>query len=54
MMRKMQVPAYCPVLEGVQEVEKSGVVVEVKKVVCMDIDMDEEFEEEEDMSMMSI
>ena len=28
-------PAYCPVLEGVQEVANSGVVVEVKKVISM-------------------
>ena len=55
-MRKMQVPAYCPVFEGVQEVEKSGVAVEVKKVICMDIGMvlsDVDEAVEDDMSMMS-
>ena len=63
MIRKMQVPAYCAEFEGVQEVENRGVVVEVKKVICIvDIDMlavldseeGAEEEEEEDMSMMSV
>ena len=59
MIRKMQVPAYCAVFEGVQEVENNGVLVEVKKVICiMDIGMVAELDfeegaEEEDMSMMS-
>jgi hypothetical protein len=34
-MRNMQVPAYCPVDVGVQAVEKSGVLVEVKKVMLI-------------------
>lgn len=41
-IRKMQVPAYCAVDDGVQEREKRGVVVEVRKVMDM---------VEEDMSM---
>ena len=40
-MRKMQVPAYCPVLEGVQPLEYKGVVVEVKKTIVIDMDMEE-------------
>ncbi|MCJ1274889.1 hypothetical protein MMC21_002687 [Puttea exsequens] len=35
MMRKMQVPAYCPVPEGAHCVEKSGVEVEEKKVIII-------------------
>jgi hypothetical protein len=34
-MRKMQVPAYCPAEVGVQDVEKSGVTVEEKKVMAI-------------------
>ena len=40
-MRKMQVPAYCPVLEGVQVLEYKGVLVEVKKTIVIDMDMEE-------------
>jgi hypothetical protein len=34
-IRKIQVPAYCPVEVGVHEEEKRGVVVEVKKVIAI-------------------
>jgi hypothetical protein len=34
-MRNMQVPVYCPVDVGVQAVEKSGVLVEVKNVMAI-------------------
>jgi hypothetical protein len=33
----MQVPAYCPIVLGIQDIEKSGVVVEVKKVMAMEL-----------------
>lgn len=36
----MQVPAYWPVVRGVQEAEKRGVWREVKKVVDMVMDME--------------
>lgn len=48
-MRKIQVPAYWAVEEGVQCVEYRGVVVEVKNVMAMDEEPGEE--EEEPMSM---
>lgn len=32
----MHVPAYWPVLFGIQLIENSGVIVEVKKVIAMD------------------
>ena len=57
-MRNIHVPVYWPVVWGVQEREKRGVVVEVKKVMDMvDMVMEvEEFVEEEeegmDMSMV--
>ncbi|KAK5412241.1 hypothetical protein LTR06_005211 [Exophiala xenobiotica] len=34
--RKMQVAVYCPMLSGVQDHEKRGVVVEMKKTMAMD------------------
>jgi hypothetical protein len=34
-MRKMQVPAYAPALDGVQEFEYRGVFVAVKKTMLM-------------------
>ena len=37
MMRKKQVAPYCELVEGVQDSEKRGVRVEVKKVICMRI-----------------
>jgi len=43
MMRKMQVPAYWPGVLGCQAREKSGVLVEVKKVIVI-----------EDMGMVDI
>lgn len=46
----MHVPAYCPVVVGVQASEKSGVVTEVKNVMLME-DMDIIDEEEDDMSI---
>lgn len=51
----MQVPAYWPVVEGVQLEEKRGVVWEVKKVACiivLEVDEEEEEEWSDDMSMM--
>ena len=36
-MRKMQVPAYCPVEVGVHVIEKSGVVVDEKKVMAIEL-----------------
>lgn len=33
-MRKMQVPAYCPVVFGVQVMENKGVEVDVKNVIA--------------------
>lgn len=35
-IRNMQVPAYCPVVWGIQEDEKRAVLVEVKKVVAIE------------------
>lgn len=35
MMRNMQVALYWPVVAGVQDMEKRGVVVEVKKVMAI-------------------
>jgi len=35
-IRKMQVPAYCPVELGIQDMEYRGVVVEVKNVMAME------------------
>ncbi|KAK6412657.1 hypothetical protein LTR95_017943 [Oleoguttula sp. CCFEE 5521] len=34
-IKKRQVPAYCPMLAGVQVIEKSGVVFEEKNVIIM-------------------
>lgn len=43
MMRKMQVPAYWPVVEGVHLAEKSEVLVEVKRVpIFVDFKADED------------
>jgi len=36
MMTKMQVPAYCPVVDGTHAVEYSGVPVEVKNTTIME------------------
>lgn len=35
-IRNMHVPAYCPVELGVQDIEKRGVAVEVKKVMAIE------------------
>lgn len=43
----MQVPAYWPLVEGVHWAEKSGVLVDAKRVVPIIV----EFEVDEDMSM---
>lgn len=43
----MQVPAYCPVEAGVQELEYSGVDCELMKTICI------ELEDEDPMSMPS-
>lgn len=53
----MHVPVYCPAVCGVQEREKRGVVVEVKKVmdmVDMVMDVVEELEDEDDMDISMI
>ena len=51
-IRKIHVPAYCPVLVGVQALEKRDVVVDVKKVDIIDgISVIVEFED--DMSMIA-
>lgn len=60
MMRKMQVPAYCPVFVGVQVMENRGVLVDVKKVMAMsfipimDMEVDEAvvMDEVVDMGML--
>lgn len=36
-MRKMHVPAYCPVDDGVQDLEYSGVDCEFTKTICMEV-----------------
>lgn len=41
-MRKMHVPAYCPVLDGVHAFEYREVAVEVKNVIWSDIVADED------------
>lgn len=41
-MRKMQVPAYVPLEDGVQSLEKRGVLWLLTKTIDMDIDEDEE------------
>lgn len=40
-MRKIQVPAYVPREDGVQELEKRGVLWLLLKTIAMDIDEDE-------------
>jgi hypothetical protein len=37
MMRKMQVPAYCPAVCGLHDIEYRGVVVDVKKAIVMPV-----------------
>lgn len=49
-MRKIQVPAYCPLVVGVQDVEKRGVREDVKKVISM-LDMGMDMLEVESMDM---
>ena len=38
-IRKMQVPAYCPVVLGVQSLEKSEVLMALKKTMLMPIEV---------------
>ena len=56
MIRKMQVPAYWPVLEGVQPSEIRAVCVEVKKVLIIDdmciMPLDVTVDEDMGISMM--
>lgn len=46
----MHVPAYAPVVVGVQAVEYKGVLVAVKKVICMSM-LENVVEDSKELSM---
>lgn len=54
MTMKIHVPAYSPVVEGAQEGEYSGVVLEVKKTLDIVIEEFEVIEESESMFILSM